>query len=977
MKLLKTYKDTIEGQVRAYVKKKWYDTIIKHWLEKIGLVSDGVIVESSGNYGTFDILQYVPMTDIQLTQPYYDIILPFDDITAVDSEMAKVPASFPGTVALNTDSMEILAKEYRRYGNAANEEFYYFVTRILSAINPGKTNFRLRKTKDLISTIFTVTDEAFALMIIDNDGSANGWDKEERKVFTKLCKKIQTLRENPETGINLEKMMLQRFDSESNPSSTVSNNGGTVASSLAEEESEDENYIDPARRQLLDEMEEGKLSRGKKRKQTPDLHNWIVPPGWKSGSTWFSHSKLGGVTDGWFLVEWANQIGNKPINFIFTSSESNYTAPDPKEDKDIPPAPEPQGHVDPRLSPCWSCMVPGERPNPNWLNLSWGRATELTATISTSYKATKSDVGAVHKHLWNEKIVEVLSQEWGDQSEPSLDFSKPGDLLCFKWALRKLQSFCLMLWKKKFGGTSPNACAKADSCSWWTWDKGSPIFFWCGKALVKEKLSVVIDKGYIELADIKFVEAMMFMSHAPKGEMDVHIVYDSTKSGLNNTLYALWFAFPTVDSMVQWVVAGMWLADNDNGKQFLSFLLHSDLRKYYGVHLSQLVASAPNEPGAMGVWMQNVMGLKSSPYNSVQRLLRAKHIVLGDPQDPCNLYAQDWYMAAIQITAPTEDLAWKCSNKMAKGLCGMVSTKSGQDCKSVTKQRWIKLQDQICWIALQANMCDKDTKAGYPDLEAKSEKNGNYKNSIPPNGDPPIWVIMVSQFKAYVIALMELSFADDPPRNPARVCNKEACYVVGDASGSGFGSSTRESKERKIHAEFSAWSEKRKVGSGTIPRGSEVFVFTDNFVAESTMLKGTDGLSRGDFTSGVMMGEAFLKGQLTWKFTSPNDWFHKVNQGSLYIKRMITKIQCCNIFTSSDEAFALLFLYNDYKSWLNTTKGTRNDKGQELYTYVKNKEDKENRKEQRQEQKYDMMKTLDKDDDNCKYYIKHVKNLLK
>ena len=254
------------------------------------MVSDGVIVESSGNYGTFDVLQYVPTTDIQLTQPYYDIILPFDDITAVDSEMAKVPASFPGTVALNTDSMEILAKEYRRYGNAANEEFYYFVTRILSAINPGKTNFRLRKTKDLISTIFTVTDEAFALMIIDNEysnwekqkemkldgtytthkktkymkkkycdsksGSANGWDKEGRKVFAKLCKKIQTLRENPKTGINLEKMMLQRFDSESNPSSTVSNNGGTVASSLAEEESEDENYIDPAWRQLLDEMEE-------------------------------------------------------------------------------------------------------------------------------------------------------------------------------------------------------------------------------------------------------------------------------------------------------------------------------------------------------------------------------------------------------------------------------------------------------------------------------------------------------------------------------------------------------------------------------------------------------------------------------------------------------------------------------------------------------------------------------------------------
>eukprot|EP00536_Pseudo-nitzschia_multiseries_P011647 jgi/Psemu1/29563/gm1.29563_g len=258
MKPLKTHKDTIEGQVRAYVKKEWYGTIIKHWQEKNGLVSVGVMVESFGNSGAVDVLPYVPTAGLQLAPPYYDIILPFIVITAADSEMAKVLASFSGTVALNTDSVEILANEYRRYGNADNEEFYYFVTRILSAVNPGKTNFKLRKAKDLISTIFTVTDEAFALMIIDNDGSADGWDKEGRRVFAKLCKKVQTLREDPETGKNLEKMMLERFNSESNPTSTVSKDGGTVASSLAEEENEDDNFTDPALMQLLGEMEEGR-----------------------------------------------------------------------------------------------------------------------------------------------------------------------------------------------------------------------------------------------------------------------------------------------------------------------------------------------------------------------------------------------------------------------------------------------------------------------------------------------------------------------------------------------------------------------------------------------------------------------------------------------------------------------------------------------------------------------------------------------
>eukprot|EP00536_Pseudo-nitzschia_multiseries_P009471 jgi/Psemu1/23270/gm1.23270_g len=116
-----------------------------------------------------------------------------------------------------------------------------------------------------------------------------------------------------------------------------------------------------------------------------------------------------------------------------------------------------------------------------------------------------------------------------------------------------------------------------------------------------------------------------------------------------------------------------------------------------------------------------------------------------------------------------------------------------------------------------------------------------------------------------------------------------------------------------------------------------------------------------------------------------------------------------NIITSSDEVFVLPFLYNDYNSWLNTTKGTRkrktftdcksgkkeghSDTGQEFYTYYtkdleievlkayqqqngnhtqRDKEDKENRKEQRQKQKYDMIETLDKDDEDYKYYIKNT-----
>ena len=66
------------------------------------------------------------------------------------------------------------------------------------------------------------------------------------------------------------------------------------------------------------------------------------------------------------------------------------------------------------------------------------------------------------------------------------------------------------------------------------------------------------------------------MFHVPKGDEDIQMVYNGTKSGLNAVLYAPWFALPTVDAMNRWVAAGSWLADNDFEDMFLNFPLHPD-----------------------------------------------------------------------------------------------------------------------------------------------------------------------------------------------------------------------------------------------------------------------------------------------------------------------------------------------------------------------------------------------------------------
>ena len=74
----------------------------------------------------------------------------------------------------------------------------------------------------------------------------------------------------------------------------------------------------------------------------------------------------------------------------------------------------------------------------------------------------------------------------------------------------------------------------------------------------------MVAKGYIEITDITFVEAIMYMVHAAERD-DVHMVYNRSKSDLNAAIYAPLFPFPTAKSMTRWVTVGSWLADNNYG----------------------------------------------------------------------------------------------------------------------------------------------------------------------------------------------------------------------------------------------------------------------------------------------------------------------------------------------------------------------------------------------------------------------------
>jgi hypothetical protein len=70
---------------------------------------------------------------------------------------------------------------------------------------------------------------------------------------------------------------------------------------------------------------------------------------------------------------------------------------------------------------------------------------------------------------------------------------------------------------------------------------------------MKRKLQKMLSKGNIER---EFILALMHFFAVTKGKIDIQMVFHGTKSGLNDALWAQWFALPTVDTTLRKVVTG-------------------------------------------------------------------------------------------------------------------------------------------------------------------------------------------------------------------------------------------------------------------------------------------------------------------------------------------------------------------------------------------------------------------------------------
>ena len=100
-----------------------------------------------------------------------------------------VPDSFPGILRItpNQDGKPLLNEHCSTFGPNGRAEFEHFVKHLLSRVQPKRTNHKRLKGHEPISKCFTPSDEAFALMVLDN--KLHVWDQQIEMKQGSSCRK--------------------------------------------------------------------------------------------------------------------------------------------------------------------------------------------------------------------------------------------------------------------------------------------------------------------------------------------------------------------------------------------------------------------------------------------------------------------------------------------------------------------------------------------------------------------------------------------------------------------------------------------------------------------------------------------------------------------------------------------------------------------------------------------------------------------
>jgi hypothetical protein len=216
---------------------------------------------------------------------------------------------------------------------------------------------------------------------------------------------------------------------------------------------------------------------------------------------------------------------------------------------------------------------------------------------------------------------------------------------------------------KRDASVIADAMSRIYKCTWWDWCGGSTLFYWrwhsefkketrdgipiyfTGKPpryrksqpkpsskekadQVRSKLARVRLRGYIEKGTVLSLTGYFDVQ---KTLFDIRMVYDATRCGLNDVVWAPNFYIPLVDAMLNVLDANSWMGDIDLGEMFLNFPLDVKIRPLVGVDLSPYFGTG--DKPVWERWSRCLMGFKPSPYNACRTFMWGEELIRGNPAD--------------------------------------------------------------------------------------------------------------------------------------------------------------------------------------------------------------------------------------------------------------------------------------------------------------------------------------------------------
>jgi hypothetical protein len=182
--------------------------------------------------------------------------------------------------------------------------------------------------------------------------------------------------------------------------------------------------------------------------------------------------------------------------------------------------------------------------------------------------------------------------------------------------------------------------------------------------LMRPKLVQVKKQGYISPGQ---VSGEMHYFCVDKGFDNIRMVYNGTSCGLNNALWAPRFGLPAFKQTLRSLLPGYHQCNLNVSEQFLNFPLHQDLRKYLGLDVREVRSLDPKDsnweanqgPGPWERWGRNWMGLRDSPYRSLQWQTWLKFEVYGNRK----LLSNPFHWERVEFNLPgsrgyRSDLSW-------------------------------------------------------------------------------------------------------------------------------------------------------------------------------------------------------------------------------------------------------------------------------------------------------------------------------